>query len=404
MRSGIKSSAEVRNSQEGALSSDRNERPIKPSVTFCCFNPIPWPHILRRPSKWPFPNRLFDPVKAIDYYRAQIEQMVFAEECGFDWVGVGEDHMTAWGLTPNPALILSILATRTKRVKLAILGAPLPLLNPIRVAEECAMLDVLSGGRLVAGFIRGVPQNYRAYGVDPDQSRERFSEAATLIIKAWTEREIFSWREKYYHFPAVSIWPLPVQKPHPPLIFSANSVDSAVVGARYRAMIGSIHLYNRDAIEQVEKAFRAYREEAREARWKPGADRFLIGLQTCVSDSDGQAQKLLEPALAYHFHKLSGLYDKEKILVSKNTKYGHSPVELRPPEISERIEKGLVLCGSPATVTSQIRDLQARLGVGVISMHFQVGDMADADVRRGMELFRDHVLPSFRTMRSDNGG
>src|SRR5262245_12881260 len=104
-------------------------------MKFCCFNPFPWPGVPERPSVWPFPNSSFDPQKAPDFFRTQIEQLIFAEECGFDWVAVGEDHMTAYGVTPNPNLILSIVSHNTKRVKLAILGVPLPLLNPIRVAE-----------------------------------------------------------------------------------------------------------------------------------------------------------------------------------------------------------------------------------------------------------------------------
>src|SRR6267378_1686053 len=153
-------------------------------MLFCCFNPIPWPKVPERPNAWPYSNRDFAPDWARTYYRSQIEQLRFAEECGFDWVGLGEDHMTAYSLTPNPALIVSIIGYLTKRVKLAIMGLPLPLLNPIRAAEECAMLDVLTGGRLIVGFIRGVPQNYAAYNVEPNESRERFEEASQLIVRA----------------------------------------------------------------------------------------------------------------------------------------------------------------------------------------------------------------------------
>ena len=113
-------------------------------MLFCCFNPIPWPNVPERPSAWPYPNRHFDPDWAHTYYRSQIEQLRFAEECGFDWVGLGEDHMTAYSLTPNPALIVSIVGYLTQRVKLAIMGLPLPLLNPIRAAEECATMSSLT--------------------------------------------------------------------------------------------------------------------------------------------------------------------------------------------------------------------------------------------------------------------
>jgi alkanesulfonate monooxygenase SsuD/methylene tetrahydromethanopterin reductase-like flavin-dependent oxidoreductase (luciferase family) len=367
-------------------------------IQFCCFNPFPWPTIPARPSSWPFPNQHFDAIRAHYLYKEQIDQLVFAEECGFDWVAVGEDHMTAYSLTPNPTLILSILSYVTTRVKLAILGLPLPLLNPIRVAEECAMLDVLSNGRLVAGFIRGVPQNYSAYNVEPNESRARFEEATQLIVQAWTSKETFPWSGTFYNFPAVSLWPQPLQRPHPPLVFSANSKESAIVGARHRAIIGAIHLYNRNALELIKSAIDAYTAQAAVDGWEPSPDRFLIGLPTCVADSDAEAQQRLALALDYQFNVLSGTYNAQKRAIAKTKPgYGLSPVEDHPPTLAERLANHLVLCGSPETVSAQIGFLREHLGVGVISMHFKVGDMADSFVREGMKLFAEHVLPRFRS-------
>ena len=366
-------------------------------LRFCCFNPIPWPRLRRRPERFPFPNADFDPVFAHDYFRSQIEQLIFAEQADFDWVALGEDHMTAYGLTPNPNLLLSIVAHATTRVKLAIFGAPLPLLNPLRVAEECSMLDVISNGRLVVGFIRGVPQNYAAYNVEPDESRERFSEAAALIVKAWTTREPFSWNGRFYRFPVVSIWPLPVQQPHPPLLFSANSAESAVVGARQRAMIGAIHLYTRDSIQRVATAIDAYKAQARIDGWDATPDRFVLGLQTCIASTDADAERLMEPALRYQYEVLSGTYDAEKRAIARTKPgYGASPVEEHPPSLAERLALGIVLCGSPARVVDQIHQLRERLGIGVLSMQFQIGNLSEDVAREGMRLFQAHVAPHFR--------
>src|SRR5581483_4433889 len=126
--------------------------------------------------------------------------------------------------------------------------ALLPLNNPVRVAEEYAMLDVMSGGRLIAGLIRGIPNEYIAYGVDPSESWERFEEAIDLVIRAWTEPEPFGWEGKHYQFRTVSIWPRPLQQPHPPLLFSGGSVESAAFAARKRAQIGMhTHVARTDA-------------------------------------------------------------------------------------------------------------------------------------------------------------
>src|SRR5579864_7987093 len=275
---------------------------------FCYFTAISAPFAKRRPPSFPFPNTEFDPAKAGERYRNEIAQLGLAEGCGFDWVGVGEDHMSAYSMVPNPSVIASILSQLTTKFKLAVLGFPLPLLNPLRGAEECSMLDHLSGGRLVAGFVRGSPQNYAAYNVEPDESRGRFDEAVQLIVRSWTEKGVFEWPGQYYRFPAVSIWPSPLQLPYPPLVFSANSPESALVGAKHRQIIGNIHLYSRNALETVKKCIAVYCERAHNDGWEPSSDRFLIGLPTCIADCDAEAQDCLDSALQYNFNVLSGTY------------------------------------------------------------------------------------------------
>lgn len=123
----------------------------------------------------------------------------------------------------NCNLIGTVLIQKTKRAKIAMLGNLVPLLNPIRVAEEYAMFDVMSGSRLIAGFMRGIPHEYVAYNVAPSESWERLAEASELIVKAWTEPEPFGWEGKYDKHRAVSIWPRPLQQLHPPILMSARS-------------------------------------------------------------------------------------------------------------------------------------------------------------------------------------
>lgn len=364
-------------------------------MKFCYFASVPWPHLKERPDAWPFPNTTYDPARAMDCFQNAVDQLVGAEAHGFDAVGVGEDHMTAYGMTPNPLLMLAIVAQQTTRVELITMGTPLPLLNPIRVAEEMAMVDVLSRGRMVAGLIRGVPQNYAAYHIDPNESHARFAEGVELITKAWTATEPFAWDGEFYTFPHVSLWPKPVRQPHPPFLFSANSTNSAKTGARHRARIGAIHLYNRDAIDRVADAIDAYRQVAAADQWQPTPDRFLIGLQTCIAPTDQEARDRLAPALDYQYNVLSGTYNAEKRRIAATTKYGLSPTEEAPPTLDERLEAGTVLCGSPDTVTQQVRALEQRLGVGTIAFHMQVGNLDPAHAKQGMALFRDHIRPHF---------
>jgi hypothetical protein len=175
-------------------------------VKFCFFHLMPYPEFDRTPHEWPVSTAGIDSNRLTTLYRDYIDQMADAEDYGFDWVGCNEHHFSPYGLMSNPNLIASTLANRTSRAKIAVVGNLLPLLNPIRVAEEYAMIDVMSGGRLIAGFLRGIPHEYIAYNIPPDQSRSRLREATKLILKAWTEDEPFGWEGEHYQYPAVSIY------------------------------------------------------------------------------------------------------------------------------------------------------------------------------------------------------
>jgi alkanesulfonate monooxygenase SsuD/methylene tetrahydromethanopterin reductase-like flavin-dependent oxidoreductase (luciferase family) len=150
-------------------------------MRFVCFTLMPYRPLdmnerHKHRSAWVIlPNDLYDPEKGANEYESYINHLVSAEELGFDAVAVNEHHQTAYGLMPAPNIIASALIQRTKRVKIAVLGRALPLVNnPITIAEEFAMLDNLSRGRMIAGFVRGIGTEYHAMGLNPVFSHERF--------------------------------------------------------------------------------------------------------------------------------------------------------------------------------------------------------------------------------------
>src|SRR5262249_46656314 len=147
-------------------------------------------------------------------------------------------HYAPFSLTPNPMVMAGALTQAVKRAKIALLGADIPILNPVRVAEEFAMLDTMSGGRVVAGMLRGTPNEYVTYNINASESRGRFAEALEMIKMAWTEEEPFGWQGRYYEYRTISIWPRVVQKPHPKIYMSGSSPESGEFAAQNRVGLG----------------------------------------------------------------------------------------------------------------------------------------------------------------------
>ena len=167
-------------------------------------------------SELPYPlPRHFKADVAVRTYAEHLEAWEEMDRLGYDGVGFNEHHCSPYGLMNSPNLMAAAAAQRTKRLKLLIYGNLLPLHEPLRLAEELAMLDCLSNGRLISGFARGIPREYQVHNVPLGDSRARFEEAFDIITRAWTE-EIFSYQGKFWSYKDVAIWPRPVQQPHPP--------------------------------------------------------------------------------------------------------------------------------------------------------------------------------------------
>jgi alkanesulfonate monooxygenase SsuD/methylene tetrahydromethanopterin reductase-like flavin-dependent oxidoreductase (luciferase family) len=370
-------------------------------MKFSYFHLMPWTDLTEAPSEWPAGNAAFDPARGKELYDNYIDTMVFAEQCGFDWVGCNEHHFSPYGLMANCNLIGSALTQRTKTIRLAMLGNLVPLLNPVRVAEEYAMLDVMSGGRLIAGLIRGVPHEYIAYNINADESRARLREAVALIVKCWTEPEPFGWEGEFYQHPAISIWPRPFQKPHPPILMSASNEESAEFAGEHRAMCGLTLIAD---LGVARRSIETYTKAARAAGLEPPPDYILCGYNTCIAESDDEARHHLAEGQRY-FHRIlmSSLRDAQRLVITKSRYFGQEQigerfvnrlVELKERSIDDMIEAGSVLCGSPDTVVKQIKRVHNALGCGTFNLNFKIGNIPDPIVHRGMELFRDKVRPA----------
>ncbi|WP_433293702.1 LLM class flavin-dependent oxidoreductase [Pseudonocardia sp. CA-142604] len=176
---------------------------------------------------WPLAKRYFDPAVAVRTYAEHLDAWEELDRLGYDGVGFNEHHTSPYGLMNSPNLLAASAAQRTKRLKLHIYANLLPLHDPIRLAEELAMLDCLSNGRIVAGFGRGIPREHAVFGVPMAESRPRFEEAAEIIRGLWTE-EVFSFEGKFWSCHDVAIWPRPVQQPHPPIWVPVTSSKETI--------------------------------------------------------------------------------------------------------------------------------------------------------------------------------
>ena len=192
-------------------------------MQFFGFHLMPWPYMSKEwvesgASSWvTVSNANYDPVKGHELYARYLDELVEYERVGFDGICVNEHHQTSYGNIPSPNVMAALLVPRTT-CKIAILGNAISLRDhPLRVAEEVALLDVVSGGRIISGFVRGIGSEYHAFSLDPTQSRDRFYEAHDLIVKAWTEPGPFEWYGEHFKLRYVNPWPRPLQQPHPPV-------------------------------------------------------------------------------------------------------------------------------------------------------------------------------------------
>ena len=163
-----------------------------------------------------FSNKYFDPVAGSRLYNEYLEHYIYAEEQGVEGFMLNEHHNAPFCMQAKCNIFASILAAVTKKAKIVLLGNPLPLAeNPVRLAEELAMIDMISKGRLVSGFVRGGGQEQLANGVNPAYNRERFEEAHDLVVAAWSREGPFRWEGTHYQHRVVNPWAVPLQKPYP---------------------------------------------------------------------------------------------------------------------------------------------------------------------------------------------
>jgi len=378
-------------------------------VKFSFFHLMPYPYLpddydeKYNSSSLTFPNKHFDPKLGIQLYKRYLDELEYADKLGFDGIAVNEHHQSAYGLMPSPNIMAAALARRTERARIMVLGNAIGIRgNPLRVAEEIAMLDLISDGRVDSGFVRGIGWEYFGHSISPTRSRARFNEAHDLIIKAWTSEEMFQWVSPNYEYRYVNLWPRPVQQPHPPVyIPGAGSTETMKFCAERRYTYMSVYAPTR----VVRMWFDGYRKAAAELGYVPDPERIALSIPVYVADTDAQAHAEARPAVEWLFHKglkIPGELASPPGYMSAGSLRGVIAAGMRAfSQLSyeELLTQGYAVVGSPDTVARRLREMYDDLGgFGQLIALFAIGTSTHEQIMRSAELFATEVMPVVRPL------
>ncbi|HEY3682966.1 MAG TPA: LLM class flavin-dependent oxidoreductase [Streptosporangiaceae bacterium] len=357
---------------------------------------------------WPLPKRHFDPEVAVRTYAEHLDAWAELDRLGFDGVGFNEHHTSPYGLMNSPNLLAAAAAQRTRNLRLHIYANLLPLHDPMRLAEELAMLDCMSGGRIVAGFARGIPREHTVFRVPMAESRARFEEAWEIVRTLWTE-EVASYTGRFWSFENISLWPRPVQQPHPPVWVPVTSSKETIEWAgRNNVAItpGMGHPGLRDDMLAL------YADRLRTAGHKLTPDHVHLSINAYVADDKAQAVREAGPYLLYFNRTLFSHGNETEIGAQRKTGYvSDSSLDYIRPEnlpaarrakadyrnqTMDDIERDAEnwAWGGAEEVRDRILDQARQTGAGRVLINLNRGampqDMFLAQIRR----FAEEVLPA----------
>ena len=327
-------------------------------------------------------------------YGEAVEQIQYAEELGFDSVWIAEHHSSRYGIFPSLMPILTYVAAKTKKIRIGAGVSVLPFHNPIFLAEESAMMDVLSGGRLEFGVGRGsTAYEYGNFQIDFDSRDARSQEALDIILGLWTTPR-FSYHGEFYQVNDVTLAPSPVQKPHPPVFLAVSrtpaSVDVAV--SRGLPILTSFSTPEADNLG----LFSLYAERCAAAGKPPNIERMPYFRFVYLSEDEKEGREYPRESLTW-IRDLGGfrrtLTHGEEINVDLD--HWRRTRTVDPPSYESELETTAYF-GTPDQCVQKIAKLQKDHSIGYFGASMSFGSMKHAKVLRSMELFAKEVMPNFR--------
>ena len=333
-----------------------------------------------------------------------LEEIDYAEELGFDSVWLPEHHFATPGLLGNPLMLAAAVSQRTERIKIGIAATVLPFQHPLRIAEDAALVDVLSNGRLMLGVGRGwqVPE-FQTFQVDQTASRAMFLESVDIIRRAWT-KESFSHDGEFWQFKDVSIFPKPVQKPHPPIFWTVVTPGSYKRAAALGYPV--IRSLNFAALETVEIGTAAYEAEIKKSGKELTDFELPLTVKVYVAPTDEEAERDAAPNAKWFYNALSAFLPGAPGRPRPASGYEEYPED--PGAVAEAAANDLwkwgTAYGSPETVLKKLRAYSDRTFTNHWMAWMRIGELPHDKVMKSMELFAREVMPALREDAATTAG
>jgi alkanesulfonate monooxygenase SsuD/methylene tetrahydromethanopterin reductase-like flavin-dependent oxidoreductase (luciferase family) len=327
------------------------------------------------------------------YYADTIDLAVHAESLGYDAIWVGEEHFYTFGVCPSPQILLTALAQRTQTLRVGTAISLLPFENPLRKAEDFAMVDILSGGRLDFGVGRGsIPKHFAGFNISAQDSRARYEESLAVIKAAWTQ-ETISHDGRFWQIPELSVSPKPVQRPHPPVYRGTVSLESYELAAR----VGDnafVVPWTTGPHAVVGERVRRYKELAVE-NGHPDSRTTTILFLFADTDQKAAVREAKEITARYSEHITNAVLTRDRTL---NTDPGSALFSVTDYILSmpDNVEERAVV-GTPENCIRRLEELDEELGgLDRVAFYFHPGARDPKKVRRTLDLFANEVMPQFR--------
>ncbi len=358
-----------------------------------------------------FSNAHYDPVEGSRLYNQYLEEYIYAEECGVDGIMLNEHHNAPFCMQSQTNVFASILAAVTKRVKIVILGNPLPLSeNPVQLAETLGMIDMVSKGRLVSGFVRGGGQEQLANGVNPAFNRERFIEAHDLIAKTWTQPGPFRWEGTHYQNRVVNPWVVPLQKPYPRVwIPGVLSKETIIWTAQQRYP----YICLNTSIEATKAIWETYDAAANEVGYTPGPENrgYLIRVH-CQMDEEkalengrqfmwmqGEFTGLAHPV----WSSPSGYFSPSQRRNFVQFATGRAINPRGEPTYRDQLDSMLIIAGTPKQCIEKLRFIMRETRPGIMALWGNDGFVSPQDSKECIRLLGQEVMPALRETAKELG-